>query len=64
MAVVAYGVALAIGSEAFPSFPRRVVLTEASVIGVALLLFVVSTIASVAGIVYALRIDPGPVLES
>lgn len=64
MAVVAYGIALAIGSEAFPSFPRRVVLTESSVIGVAVLLFVVSTLASVAGIVYALRIDPGPVLES
>jgi putative ABC transport system permease protein len=64
MAIVAYGVALAIGSEAFPSFPRRVVLTDASVIGVAVLLFVVSTLASVAGIVYALRIDPGPVLES
>lgn len=64
MAVVAYGIALTIGSEAFPSFPRRVVLTESSVIGVAVLLFVVSTLASVAGIVYALRIDPGPVLES
>ena len=64
MAIVAYGVALVIGSEAFPSFPRRVVLTDASVIGVGVLLFVVSTLASVAGIVYALRIDPGPVLES
>ena len=63
-AALGYGIALAIGSEAFPHFPRRVVLTESSVVGVGLLLLVVSTLASVAGVVYALRIDPGPVLES
>jgi putative ABC transport system permease protein len=62
-AVVGYAVALAIGSQAFPHFPRRVVLTETSVVGVGLLLLIVSTVASIAGIVYALRIDPGPVLE-
>ena len=63
-AVLGYAIALAIGSQAFPHFPRRVVLTETSVVGVGLLLLVVSTLASVAGVVYALRIDPGPVLES
>ena len=63
-AILGYGIALAIGSQAFPHFPRRVVLTETSVVGVGLLLLVVSTLASVAGIVYALRVDPGPVLES
>jgi pyruvate/2-oxoglutarate dehydrogenase complex dihydrolipoamide acyltransferase (E2) component len=63
-AALGYGIALAIGSEAFPHFPRRVVLTETSVVGVGLLLLGVSTLASVAGVVYALRIDPGPVLES
>jgi len=63
-AVLGYAIALAIGSEAFPHFPRRVVLTETSVIGVGILLLIVSTLASVAGVVYALRIDPGPVLES
>jgi putative ABC transport system permease protein len=62
-AVVGYAVALGIGSQAFPHFPRRVVLTETSVVGVGLLLLIVSTVASIAGIVYALRIDPGPVLE-
>lgn len=62
-AILGYAVALAIGSQAFPHFPRRVVLTDASVVGVGLLLLVVSTLASVAGVVYALRIDPGPVLE-
>lgn len=63
-AILGYGIALAIGSEAFPHFPRRVVLTETSVVGVGLLLLLVSTLASVAGVAYALRIEPGPVLES
>jgi putative ABC transport system permease protein len=62
-AVLGYAIALAIGSQAFPHFPRRVVLTETSIVGVGLLLLVVSTLASVAGVVYALRVDPGPVLE-
>lgn len=63
-ALLGYGIALAVGSQAFPHFPRRVVLTETSIVGVGLLLLLVSTLASVAGVVYALRIDPGPVLES
>jgi len=63
-AVLGYGIALAIGSQAFPHFPRRVVLSDASIAGVGVLLAVVSTVASIAGVVYALRIDPGPVLES
>jgi putative ABC transport system permease protein len=62
-AILGYGLALALGSQAFPHFPRRVVLTDTSVIGVGLLLLVVSTLASVAAVVHALRIDPGPVLE-
>lgn len=63
IAALGYAIALAIGAQAFPHFPRRVVLTDASVIGVGVLLFLVSTLASVAGVVYALRVDPGPVLE-
>jgi putative ABC transport system permease protein len=63
-AVLGYVIALAIGAEAFSHFPRRVVLTETSVVGVGLLLLVVSTVASAVGVIYALRVDPGPVLES
>jgi putative ABC transport system permease protein len=63
-AILAFGIALVLGHEAFPSFPRRVVLTDASVLAVGGLLFAMSTLASVAGVVYALRIDPGPVLEA
>lgn len=62
-ALLGYAIALAIGSQAFPHFPRRVVLTETSILGVGLLLFVVSTLASLAGVIHALRVDPGPVLE-
>ena len=64
IAVLGYAIAFAIGTQAFPHFPRRVVLTDASVVGVGLLLFLVSTLASIAGVVYALRVDPGPVLEA
>jgi len=64
MAILGYGIALVIGREAFPHFPRRVVLTDESMLGVALIVFVVSTLASVVGIIYALRVDPGPVLET
>jgi putative ABC transport system permease protein len=63
-AVLGYGIALAIGNQAFPHCPRRVVLTETSIVGVGVVLAMVSTLASLAGVVYALRIDPGPVLES
>ncbi len=64
IAILGYVIALAIGAQAFPHFPRRVVLTEASVVGLGVLLFLVSTLASAAGVVYALRVDPGPALES
>jgi putative ABC transport system permease protein len=63
IAALGYAIALVVGSQAFPHFPRRVVLTETSVAGVGLLLGIVSTLASVLGVVHALRIDPGPVLE-
>ncbi len=63
MGIVGYALAVAIGSQAFPHFPRRVVLTEASVAAVGALVLAVSTIASVLGVVYALRVDPGKALE-
>lgn len=63
-AILGYAIALGLGHEAFPSFPRRVVLTEPTILGVGALLLVMSTLASLAGVVYALRVDPGPVLES
>lgn len=61
---VGYAIALAIGSQAFPHFPRRVVLTTPSIAGVALLVLVVSTLASLLGVAYALRVDAGRALEA
>jgi putative ABC transport system permease protein len=61
--VVGYGLAVAIGSQAFPHFPRRVVLTTLSIAGVALLVLVVSTLASLLGVAYALKVDAGRALE-
>lgn len=60
---VGYGLALAIGSQAFPHFPRRVLLTTPSIAGVAALVMVVSTLASLLGVAYALRVDAGQALE-
>ena len=61
---VGYAIALAIGSQAFPHFPRRVLLTTPSIIGVAVLVLVVSTLASLLGVAYALRVDAGRALEA
>ena len=62
--VVGYAIALAIGSQAFPHFPRRVLLTTTSVVGVGVLVLVVSTLASLLGVAYALRVDAGRALEA
>lgn len=63
MGAVGFAIAVAIGSYAFPHFPRRVVLTAASTAAVGALVMVVSTIASLLGVRYALRVDPGRALE-
>lgn len=63
MGVVGYVIAVAAGSQAFPHFPRRVVLTPESITAVGALVLVVSTLASLLGVVYALRVDAGKALE-
>jgi len=61
---VGYVIAVAVGSQAFPHFPRRVVLTPWTIGGVGVLVLVVSTLASILGVIHALRIDPGRALEA
>ena len=61
--VVGYGIAVAIGVQAFPHFPRRVVLTQDTILGVFALVLTISTVASILGIVHALRVDPARALE-
>ena len=63
MGAIGFAVALAVGSQAFPHFPRRVVLTPFSVAAVGALVMTVSTIAGLLGVRYALRVDPGRALE-
>lgn len=61
---VGYAIAVAVGSQAFPHFPRRVVLTPLVIGGVGSLVFLVCTFASILGVVHALRVDPGKALEA
>ena len=63
MGALGYAVAVAIGVQAFPHFPRRVVLTELSFLGVGALVIVVSTAASMLGVRYALKVDASRALE-
>jgi putative ABC transport system permease protein len=61
---VGYGIAVAVGGQAFPHFPRRVVLTPWTIGAVGVLVLLVSTLASILGVIHALRIDPGRALEA
>ncbi len=57
-----YGFALFLAEVAFPLFPRRVVLGPGEYLGVGVLVLVLVTVASLAGIVRALRIPPTLIL--
>jgi putative ABC transport system permease protein len=59
---IGYAMALTVGYLAFPHFPRRVVITSSELAGLLVLVVVVSVVASLAGIVRALRIPPTIVL--
>jgi len=62
--ILGYAIAVAVGTQAFPHFPRRVVLTTLSISGVGALVVVVSTLASLLGVAYALKVDAGRALEA
>ncbi len=57
-----YGFAVFLAQVAFPLFPRRVVLGAGEYLGVGVLVLVLVTVASLAGIVRALRIPPTLIL--
>ena len=57
-----YGFAVLIAKVAFPLFPRRVVLGTGEYLGVGVLVLILVTLASVAGIVRAMRIPPTLIL--
>jgi len=62
LGAIGYGMAVAIGRVAFEHFPRRVLVGPAELGGLAVLVAVISVMASVAGILRALRIPPTLVL--
>ncbi len=59
---IGYAMAVGIGTFAFEHFPRRVVVGPQELVGLAVLVATISVLASVAGIVRALRIPPTLVL--
>ena len=63
MGVLGYAVSVAIGLQAFPHFPRRVVLTDMTVLAVGALVLLVATAASLLGVRYALKVDASQALE-
>lgn len=58
-----YVLAFALGQWLFPLFPRRVVLTEHDLWFLAAIVVVISAMASILGIVKAMRVDPAEALS-
>ncbi len=63
LGLMAYGCALLISKYSFPHFARRTILTTEILTIAPLLVLVVTTLGSIFGVVHALRVDVGQVLE-
>ncbi len=59
-----YGLAWWIGRYAFPKFPRLVLIQPADLISLAVIVAVISTLASLVGIWKAMRVEPNTVLAA
>jgi putative ABC transport system permease protein len=57
-----YAIALVLGHNLFPHFPRRVIVTAAEILSVGALVLVIGIVSSIAGIRQALRIPPTSIL--
>ena len=64
MGAVGYGLACWIGRYAFPNFPRLVLIESADLVNLALIVVVISTLASLIGIWKAMRVEPNTVLSA
>lgn len=62
LGVVGYLLAYTLGVRLFPYFPRRVVLANEDLVQLAVVVLVISILASLLGIVKALRVQPNTVL--
>lgn len=59
---VGYGIAFLVGQQLFPRFPRRVVLTQADLVQLAVIVLIISVLASLLGIWKAMRVEPNEAL--
>jgi putative ABC transport system permease protein len=64
MGIFGYALAWGLGKYAFPLFPRRVVIETADLVSLALIVLVISTVASLLGIWKALHVEPNTVLAA
>jgi putative ABC transport system permease protein len=64
MGAFGYGLAWWLGQFAFPRFPRRVVIENEDLVSLALIVVVISTLASMLGIWKAMRVEPNTVLSA
>ena len=63
LGALGYGVAFAIGELAYPSFPRRVLITDTITLLAPLVTLVIVTLSSLLGLSHVMRIDPARALE-
>jgi len=63
LGAVGYAVAFAIGELAYPSFPRRVLVTDTLAVVAPLATLVIVTLSSLLGLSHVMRIDPARALE-
>lgn len=63
LGAIGYGIAWVLGDWVFPRFPRRVLIAPEDLWGLALLVLVISVLASLLGIWKAMRVEPNTVLS-
>jgi len=63
LGALGYGIAFVLGQLVYPSFPRRVLLTPQILWGAPIAVLLLTTLASTLGVVHAMRVDAGRVLE-
>jgi putative ABC transport system permease protein len=63
LGILGFFIANLIGNWLFPLFPRRVVIVQGDLIQLAVIVLLISILASLLGIFKALRVDPGEVLS-
>jgi len=63
LGILGYGIAYLLGRRVYPMFPRRVLLTEADLLQLAIVVVVISVASSVLGIWKAMQVSPNDVLS-